>query len=233
MGIQKSRVLICLRGLLACAGTSLKMLTFISRFSNNLRPLEAVGTFKGFIKSCKHLSLFSYLVWLKLIRLATTNNKIEIHSVMFSQDGLLGAIECTQSGQLRLWLLKPIFSFRCIIRLDLRKNRKGKYRIRRWVIVDLDAHKYIRYLADSLFPFFCLWPSCVEFMITFSLALTTRSGVDNQSATLYDHLDDGTIGRVPRSPGFAQPLKKHSTAAFLLSRSNLRLNFIGKSLDLP
>ncbi|KAH9455471.1 hypothetical protein Pst134EA_022934 [Puccinia striiformis f. sp. tritici] len=67
----------------------------------------------------------------KIFRLATTNNKIEIHSVMFSQDGLLGAIECTQSGQLRLWLLKPIFSFRCIIRLDLRKNRKGKYRIRR------------------------------------------------------------------------------------------------------
>ncbi|KAI7942208.1 hypothetical protein MJO28_012235 [Puccinia striiformis f. sp. tritici] len=75
-------------------------------------------------------------------RLATTNNKIDIHSVMFSQDGLLGAIESTSTGfkwtdglkilgQLRFWLLKPVFSFRCIIRLDLRKNRKGKYRIRR------------------------------------------------------------------------------------------------------
>ncbi|POW20453.1 hypothetical protein PSHT_03532, partial [Puccinia striiformis] len=186
-----------------CAGTSLKMLTFISRFSNNLRPLEAVGTFKGFIKSCKHLSLFSYLVWLELIRLATTNNKIDIHSVMFSQDGLLGAIECTQSGQLRLWLLKPIFSFRCIIRLDLRKNRKASTGF------DVNVTKYPPRAIVLAGPYH-------------------RSRVDNQSAILYDHLDDGTIGRVPRSPGFAQPLKKHSTAAFLLSRSNLRLNFIAK-----
>ncbi|KAA1107758.1 hypothetical protein PGTUg99_014114 [Puccinia graminis f. sp. tritici] len=67
----------------------------------------------------------------KLFRLVTINNKIEIHSVMFSQDGLLGAIECTQSGQLRLWSIKSTFKFSCILRLDLRKNRKGKYRIRR------------------------------------------------------------------------------------------------------
>ncbi|OAV94710.1 hypothetical protein PTTG_26910 [Puccinia triticina 1-1 BBBD Race 1] len=68
----------------------------------------------------------------KLFRLITTNNKIEIHSVMFSEDGLLGALECTQSGQLRLGRLTPAsFQFRCIQRLDLRKNRKGKFRIRR------------------------------------------------------------------------------------------------------
>ncbi|PLW22379.1 hypothetical protein PCANC_25202 [Puccinia coronata f. sp. avenae] len=68
----------------------------------------------------------------KVFRFITTGNKVDIHSVMFSQDGLLGAIECTQSGQVVLWKWKSkCFSFRCIIRLDLRKNRKGKYRIRR------------------------------------------------------------------------------------------------------
>ncbi|KAH9441701.1 hypothetical protein Pst134EA_032606 [Puccinia striiformis f. sp. tritici] len=63
----------------------------------------------------------------KLFRVLTINNQIEFHAVMFSEDKLKAAIELTETLQGRfitIW-----FRLRFISRVDLRKEKDGKYRI--------------------------------------------------------------------------------------------------------
>ncbi|KNE97399.1 hypothetical protein PSTG_09371 [Puccinia striiformis f. sp. tritici PST-78] len=70
----------------------------------------------------------------KLFRVLTINNQIEFHAVMFSEDKLKAAIELTETLQeltetLQGRFITIWFRLRFISRVDLRKEKDGKYRI--------------------------------------------------------------------------------------------------------
>ncbi|POW11189.1 hypothetical protein PSTT_05436, partial [Puccinia striiformis] len=76
----------------------------------------------------------------KLFRVLTINNQIEFHAVMFSEDKLKAAIETNECADLvynNLELTETLqgrfitiwFRLRFISRVDLRKEKDGKYRI--------------------------------------------------------------------------------------------------------